>query len=135
MKRASIEATIKRGAGYAGDPCEGHVMYDTGESSYPASFDPQRILGRVLGEGTRVRVTVTVLEDVPVKDKCLFGRAGSGNFGHTEHKSDVVTVGFGWRERAADREAARLARNEEARINNTLSRAAHQMARRQGARA
>lgn len=74
--------TVKRHYGSIGG-CHGSASYKIeGEStSSPDGVSPEQIIGRHLGAGSQVRVTVYVIEEVPASEIC-----GSNSDVHEGHK-------------------------------------------------
>lgn len=69
----TVEVAIDKSLSSAAAGCHGSTVYKIVDSDEPGTFGGvsiQEILGRVLGVGSRVLVTVEVVEDKPISKKC-----------------------------------------------------------------
>lgn len=68
---------IERKAVYAGACCHGNVFWDrlTGENPHgckqPGPMGVEQLIGHQLGNGSVVRVTIEVLHEQPMGDRCV----------------------------------------------------------------
>lgn len=84
---ASRTYTVKRNAGWSGVACEGAPLLSSDESDYTLS-GVLNILGRDLGEGSRIRVTVEVLNEEPLPTECIVPWPAHN------HRSDIIPHAF-----------------------------------------
>lgn len=99
----TLNATVKRNVGSSMSSCHGSPLYYVeGDTAGRYGIDVEHALGRPLGDGTKVLVTITVVDErpMPAADECInpwSGHAGRNRVGswvgrhcvgHPEHDAD-----------------------------------------------
>lgn len=70
----TLNATVKRNVGSSMSSCHGSPLYYVeGDTAGRYGIDVEQALGRSLGEGTKVLVTITVVDErpMPAADECI----------------------------------------------------------------